>query len=115
MISTQATTVGGFRRWLVGDVAQNVVNRQLAKLAMASAPPFSSASVGAQPPVALRRVADGIQGVTVSMLSAVPLAHDRVADALRSAWRVVVEKRDRVTEDELRMARREILGDLQTQ
>ena len=110
-----ATTVGGFRRWLVGDVASNVVNRQLAKLAMASAPPFSSASVGAQPPVALRRVADGIQGVTVSMLSAVPLAHDRVADALRSAWRVVVEKRDRVTEDELRMARREILGDLQTQ
>ena len=110
-----ATTVGGFRRWLVGDVAQNVVNRQLAKLAMASAPPFSSASVGAQPPVALRRVSDGIQGVTVSMLSAVPLAHDRVADALRSAWRVVVEKRDRVTEDELRMARREILGDLQTQ
>ena len=110
-----ATTVGGFRRWLVGDVAQNVVNRQLAKLAMASAPPFSSASVGAQPPVALRRVADRIQGVTVSMLSAVPLAHDRVADALRSAWRVVVEKRGRVTEDELRMARREILGDLQTQ
>ena len=110
-----ATTVGGFRRWLVGDVAQNVVNRQLAKLAMASAPPFSSASVGAQPPVALRRVADGIQGVTVSMLSAVPLAHDRVADALRSAWRVVAEKRDRVTADELRMARREILGDLQTQ
>ena len=96
-------------------MAQNVVNRQLAKLAMASAPPFSSASVGAQPPVALRRVADGIQGVTVSMLSAVPLAHDRVADALRSAWRVVVEKRDRVTADELRMARREILGDLQTQ
>jgi hypothetical protein len=110
-----ATTVGGFRRWLVGDVASNVVNRQLAKLAMASAPPFSSASVGAQPPVALRRVAGGIQGVTVSMLSAVPLAHDRVADALRSAWRVVVEKRGRVTEDELRMARREILGDLQTQ
>ena len=109
------TTVGGFRRWLVGDVAQNVVNRQLAKLAMASAPPFSSASVGAQPPVALRRAADDIQGVTVSMLSAVPLAHDRVADALRSAWRVVVEKRGRVTEDELRMARREILGDLQTQ
>ena len=111
-----ATTVGGFRRWLVGDVASNVVNRQLAKLAMASAPPFSSASVGAQPPVALRRASDGmIQGVTVSMLSAVPLAHDRVADALRSAWRVVVEKRGRVTEDELRMARREILGDLQTQ
>ena len=110
-----ATTVGGFRRWLVGDVAQNVVNRQLAKLAMASAPPFSSASVGAQPPVALRHASDGIQGVTVSMLSAVPLAHDRVADALRSAWRVVVEKRGRVTEDELRMARREILGDLQTQ
>ena len=42
-----ATTVGGFRRWPVGDVAQNVANRQLAKLAMASAPPFSSASVGA--------------------------------------------------------------------
>merc|ERR1712138_341758 len=103
-----ATTVGGFRRWLVGDVSQNVVNRQLAKLAMASAPPFSSASVGAQPPVALRRASDGIQGVTVSMLSAVPLAHDRVADALRSAWRVVVEKRDRVTADELRMARRRV-------
>ena len=81
-----ATTVGGFRRWLVGDVAQNVVNRQLAKLAMASAPPFSSASVGAQPPVALRRASDGIQGVTVSMLSAVPLAHARVAPEMTNCY-----------------------------
>lgn len=110
-----AATIGGFKRWLVADVAQNVVNRELGKLAMASDPPFASASIGTQPPMALRRSDQGIRGVSVSMLSAVPLAHDRVAESLRSAWRAVCQKRDNVTEDELRMARREILGDLQTQ
>ncbi|KAH8059648.1 M16 peptidase-like protein [Aureococcus anophagefferens] len=104
-------TVGSFETWLLDDVYQQILNRRLQKLSMLATPPFAHASAGTERPVCL--AASG--AVSVATLSVQPLTRGDAAQALAAAWRCVEDTRAGVSEEELRMAKREILSDLKMQ
>ncbi|KAH8060871.1 M16 peptidase-like protein [Aureococcus anophagefferens] len=105
-------TVGSFETWLLDDVYQQILNRRLQKLSMLATPPFAHASAGTERPVCL--AASG-RAVSVATLSVQPLTRGDAAQALAAAWRCVEDTRAGVSEEELRMAKREILSDLKMQ
>ncbi|KAH8070472.1 M16 peptidase-like protein [Aureococcus anophagefferens] len=105
-------TVGSFETWLLDDVYQQILNRRLQKLSMLATPPFAHASAGTERPVCLAAAG---RAVSVATLSVQPLTRGDAAQALAAAWRCVEDTRAGVTEEELRMAKREILSDLKMQ
>ncbi|KAH8049043.1 M16 peptidase-like protein [Aureococcus anophagefferens] len=96
---------------LLDGVYQQILNRRLQKLSMLATPPFAHASAGTERPVCL--AASG--AVSVATLSVQPLTRGDAAQALAAAWRCVEDTRAGVSEEELRMAKREILSDLKMQ
>ena len=105
-------TVASFETWLLDDVYQQILNRRLQKLSMLATPPFAHASAGTERPVCLAAAG---RAVSVATLSVQPLTRGDAANALAAAWRCVEDTRAGVSEEELRMAKREILSDLKMQ